>query len=253
MKKLRILAVEDDPIQGELLRIALEVMGYELIEVVDNGLVALQLAQTTKPDIILMDIQIHGKQDGIEIAQKIKETCPSPIIFTTSFSDPETIRRAKHTEPYGYLLKPYKEKELQIAIEMAVYRFQLDQHRRQEKSLATNFNWEEDLLMKDSFFTKQGGRLIKIPFEEVLWVGVEKDRYCKVVTSQEELLLRMSLTEIAGKLPTDIFIRIHRAFIINILHIHSIDQHDNIIQIRKKELPMGPSYKEQLLKKLNVI
>lgn len=253
MGKIRILAVEDDPIQKELLRISIETIGYHLIDIVDNGVAALQLVRITKPDLILMDIQIFGKSDGIELARKINQTSPTPIIFATSFTDSKTIQRAKMTEPYGYLLKPFQETELQVAIEMAVYRFQMDQDRQKEIHLNSNFSWVEDLLIKDSFFTKQGGRLIKIPFQEVLWIEVEKDRYCKVVTQQEELRLRMSLKEIATKLPPDRFIRIHRAYIINTAHIHSIDQHDNIIQVQKAELPLGRSYKEQILKKLNVL
>lgn len=104
----RILVVEDELIVAMNIESKLQELGYEVIDVVDNGKDAIDRALETKPDLILMDIVLKGEMDGIEVVRRINSTMDVPVIYLTAYSDDEVIQRAKRTEPYGYILKPFK-------------------------------------------------------------------------------------------------------------------------------------------------
>ena len=129
MSKARILLVEDEPItamdaQRRLLR-----LGYEVAGRCDAGMDAISKAKELQPDVILMDINLRDDMDGITAAEIINKDKKTPIIFVTASSDDQTLERAKITEPFGYLLKPIKERELQITIEVALYRHRMELER----------------------------------------------------------------------------------------------------------------------------
>ena len=252
MGKIRILAVEDEPIHQEKLYIVLEELNYELVGMVDNIKEAMQMLFATKPDIVLLDIALEGDRDGIEIATKINQTIPTPIIFTTSFSEKKIMDQAMLTDPYAYLVKPVQEKNLQAAIELALIRFAKDKEK-QELGESPFQNWNNNLLVRDSFFTKQAGKLIKVKFEQVCWVEVLKDKYCKIKTIDTDFTIRATLKELSQKLSSSQFVQIHRSYIVNARLIESIDEADGTIEVSGKSLPMGRIYKEQVLKRLNLL
>lgn len=252
MGKIRVLAVEDEPIHQEKIYIVLDELGYELIGIVDNAKEAMQMLIATKPDIVLMDIALEGEKDGIEIAAKINQTIPTPVIFTTSFRDKKTISKAMHTNPYAYLIKPLEEENLQAAIELALFKFAKDKEQ-QEVEEAPFQQWSKDLLIKDSFFTKQAGKLIKVKFEEVLWIEVLKDKYCQIKTLDNEITLRSTLKELSQKLPSQLFVQVHRGYIVNAHFIESMDEAEGTVTIKGNALPMGRIHKEAVLKRLNLI
>ena len=251
MSKIRILGIEDQPLHQQRLYMSVEKMGYELIGIAPNKKEAMALFFSTQPDLILMDIALEGERDGIELAIKMNKVRPTPIIFTTSFNEKSIVTKASNTQPYAYLVKPIEINNLQAAIELAVIRFAKDQ----DKSTADGWldNWSQDILIRDSFFTKQAGRLLKIKFDELLWIEVLKDKYLKMVTKSDELITRSTLKEIAPKLPPNRFIRIHRSYIVQAPYIESIDDVDWVIYIGGKAVPVGRTYQEGLLKKLNMI
>jgi PAS domain S-box-containing protein len=129
----RILIVEDEAIVALDLADRLAAFGYDIIGTAADGAVAQELVRTKSPDLILMDIQIKGDIDGIETAERIRLRYDIPIIFLTANSDEQTVRRAKITGPFGYLLKPFEERELHTTIEMALYRHQLEQKVRESE------------------------------------------------------------------------------------------------------------------------
>ncbi len=135
MTKTKILVVEDEVIVSDDIRKTLLNNGYDVPATASSGEEAIKKIKETKPDLVLMDIIIQGEIDGIETAGKIKSQCNVPIIYLTAFSDRKTIERAKITEPYGYIIKPFKEKELNIAIEMSLFK------HRMEKKLKENREW----------------------------------------------------------------------------------------------------------------
>ncbi|MCE9499560.1 MAG: response regulator, partial [Leptospira sp.] len=123
----RILIVEDEQIvardiQGILLR-----LGYASAGIATNGEEAIQMARTNRPDLVLMDIVlVRGFIDGVETATRLKELLDIPVIYVTSHSDEATLKRARITEPHGYILKPINVRELQITIEMSLYRHSME-------------------------------------------------------------------------------------------------------------------------------
>jgi two-component system, cell cycle sensor histidine kinase and response regulator CckA len=131
----RIMVVEDEAIvRNDLVEFILD-LGYEVVASADTGEDAVDKARASEPDLIFMDINLKGEMDGIAAAEIISENASVPIIFLTAFSDQQTRDRVKQTTPYGYILKPFDERELQTGIEIALRRHQF------EKELAASRNW----------------------------------------------------------------------------------------------------------------
>ncbi|WP_372657262.1 response regulator [Hydrogenophaga sp.] len=118
----RILIVEDERIVAFNLQQRLTHMGYEVPAVAVNGRESLDLVHRTRPDLVLMDIHIEGDMDGIEVASQLKRTHSVPVIYLTAYSEDSTLERARETKPYGYLIKPFSERELHATIQMALER-----------------------------------------------------------------------------------------------------------------------------------
>jgi signal transduction histidine kinase len=123
-KLIKILIVEDELLIAKNLSQKLEKMGYEITDIVSCGADAIQRAGELKPDLILMDIVIKGDIDGIETAAIINQKLDIPIIYTTAYADDETLERAENTGSYGYLLKPFKERELHATIKIVLSKHQ---------------------------------------------------------------------------------------------------------------------------------
>lgn len=128
---VRILIVEDDALIGTDLRRTLCKLGYEVMPVISSGENAVQHAIEKQPDLLLMDINLSGEMDGIEAAAQIHQYVAIPIIYLSAYSSEKLVERAKLTEPFSYLLKPFRERELQIAVEMALYKHKMEQRLRE--------------------------------------------------------------------------------------------------------------------------
>lgn len=126
MKK-RILIVEDERIIAEDLRVTLEGFGYEVLDIISNGPDAIRKAGEYLPDLILMDMVLEGTMRGSEAAEIIHNKFATPIIFLTAYADENTLNMAKASEPYGYLIKPFEERELQATIDMFFYKIDLEE------------------------------------------------------------------------------------------------------------------------------
>jgi len=134
MDKIRILIVEDEGLIARDIEDMVRNAGYEVCAVVGTGEDAVGKAETTHPDLILMDIILRGEMDGVEAAEKIREGFNIPVIYLTAHTDENTLQRAKLTEPLGYTLKPVEQKELMTVIEMALYKHQMEIKLRERQS-----------------------------------------------------------------------------------------------------------------------
>lgn len=138
----RILVVEDEIIIAEDLQIKLIRMGYSVPMLASSGEDAIKKINEYNPDLILMDIVIHGNMDGIETVEKIHSMFDIPVVYLTAYADENTLERAKITEPFGYLLKPFKERELLITIEMALYKAKMEKKLKEsQKRLREKEQW----------------------------------------------------------------------------------------------------------------
>jgi CheY-like chemotaxis protein len=127
MSRERIFIVEDELIVAEDLQRMLERLGYAVAGSAANGKDAIAKIEKTKPDLVLMDIHIQGPMDGIDVAEHIFTQFDIPVSYLTAYADETTLERAKSTMPYGYILKPFEERNLQTTIEMALYRHKMSE------------------------------------------------------------------------------------------------------------------------------
>lgn len=126
----RILVVEDEALVAENLRRCLNDLGYSVAGIADTAAEALGLAREHKPDLVLSDIQIRGREDGTSAARTLSRELDIPVVFLTAHADDATIQRARLSGPFGYVVKPYSERDLRIAIEVALERHRLEQRVR---------------------------------------------------------------------------------------------------------------------------
>lgn len=131
----QILVVEDDSAVATYLQHVLTSLGYQVAAIVASGAEAIHVATERQPDLVLMDIQLEGVMDGVEAADQIRQQCRRPVVYLTAHADEALLQRIKRTAPFGYLLKPFSPRELQIIIEVA-----LDKHQM-ERQLAESARW----------------------------------------------------------------------------------------------------------------
>lgn len=151
MSKIKILVVEDESIVAKDIQNTLIRLGYDVPATASNAVSAFQKLDDIKPDLVFLDIKLKGDIDGIQIAEKIKSNYDIPVIFLTSFVDKGTLDRAKVTEPYGYIVKPFNESDLQTTVEMALYKFEKDKETKYSKDRFENalVNLDEAILILD--------------------------------------------------------------------------------------------------------
>jgi PAS domain S-box-containing protein len=166
MGKVRILLAEDERIVARDIAASLESLGYEVCASVPSGEEAIEKAERMRPDLVLMDIRLIGEMNGVESAGRIRQLFHIPVIYLTAHTDEETLRRAKITEPYGYILKPFEEREMHVAIEMALYKHESERRLKEsEQWLATTLKSISDGVMT----TDQNGLVTFMnPVAEVL-------------------------------------------------------------------------------------
>lgn len=140
MAKPQILVVEDEGVVAMSIQNMLDRLGYGVSGVASSGNEAIKIADEKKPDLVLIDIMLNGDMDGIKVAKKIHNHFNIPVIFLTAYADEETLQRAKITEPFGYILKPFDERELRSNIEMALYK------NKMEKKSKERENWLSTVL-----------------------------------------------------------------------------------------------------------
>ena len=167
MSQFKILIVEDDPMISESLADIINVLGHEVVGIADNAIKAIELCNENEPDIALLDIQIGGDVDGVELAEMINDEFDIPFIFTTAFADSDTIGRARDKGPFGYLVKPYGVKDLNAAIEVAMAAFQ-----RLKKAEKKGGGGQ---IIDRNIFLKVDSKLVKVKIDDILYVEAKGD------------------------------------------------------------------------------
>jgi two-component system response regulator LytT len=252
MEKLNIFIVEDESIVAKDIQNSLTKLGYNVVGMANNGKDAVEKIIEMKPDLVLMDIMIKGNMTGIEVSEKIKERINIPVIFLTAYADEGTLSRAKITEPYGYILKPFKEIDLHSTIEMAVYKHQKDAELLKERDFLYSLVENKDDRNKDILFVKSNSRLVKVHLKDIYFVEALKD-YVIINTEFARYTVHSTMKELDRKLGSEEFARVHRSFIARLDKIQSIDNQNVILENEKKVIPVGGSYREELMQKLNLL
>jgi len=133
MRSTKVLLVEDETIVARDIEHMLLGLGYQVVDVLTDGSQSIEVSKKSKPDIVLMDIRLKGEIDGIDAANQIYNELNIPIVYITAHADENTMERAKVTEPFGYILKPFDEKELQTTIEIALYKFKMQMRLKERE------------------------------------------------------------------------------------------------------------------------
>ncbi|MGW8123052.1 LytR/AlgR family response regulator transcription factor [Roseivirga echinicomitans] len=242
---MNVLIVEDEPNYSDTLEMFIDELGYHVTGVAQDGNKAKKLFQNNRPDIVLMDINIKGNITGIELAKEFQSIQPTPIIFITSFDDKETFEKAKETAPHAYLIKPFDPGRLERCMELALQRA----HSEDDKVFDEESN---AVLAKDSFFVKERNRLVKVNINDIFWVEVD-DKYTILHVEEKKYVLRQSLKYLCEKLDPSVFVQTHRSHIVNAAKIEDIDLQLSVVRINGNEIPLGKSYKDDLIKRLQML
>ncbi|MEO8148016.1 MAG: response regulator [Bacteroidia bacterium] len=175
MRKTKILVVEDEVIVAKDIQRTLIKLGYDVPVTAQSAQSAFEKIDQVDPDLIFCDIKLKGEVDGIDIAKRLKEEYLIPVIFLTSYADKATLDRAKVTEPYGYILKPFNETDLQTTVEMALYKFAKDQEVRDNEQRYANAlqNIDEALIITDlddkiNYVNPRAEEIFKAPAKEAV-------------------------------------------------------------------------------------
>ena len=250
MSKLNVLIVEDESIVAKDIQHSLKKLGYNVLGICSTGEDAIKSVEELTPDLVLMDIMLKGAMNGIEAAAHIRETNNIPVIFLTAYADENTLSKAKVSEPFGYIIKPFKEIDLHTAIEMAVYKHEKETSLKKERDFL--YSIVENKEFKDILFVKSNSKLVKVKTSDIFYVEALKD-YVVVNTATTRYTIHSTMKDIEKKLPASDFIRVHRSFIVRIDKIVAIEQPNLILEDDKKLIPLGGSYKEGLTKRLNLL
>jgi DNA-binding NtrC family response regulator len=192
----RILIVEDEAIVAIDIQTQLEALGYQVVGVAASGSRALELANTLRPDLVLMDIHIQGSQDGIATALRIRQSLGTPIVFLTANADADTITRAKQVQPYGYIVKPFDERDLHTTLQVAIYKGKADRlvAREHDDMLAILDAQRHGTVLLDAegrvtFISAAAGRMIGRPVADC--VGLAWQEAFGLPTSATQRLAAM--------------------------------------------------------------
>lgn len=243
----RILIVEDEPFIAENLQEMLSIFGYEETEVANSANQAIKAIKSSRPDLILLDVKIKGDQDGIELGSIIKEQYNVPFVYITSYSDKDTINRAKHTQPLGFIVKPFTKDDVYAAIEVALFnknRIAVTSGDRLTTVNPTTYS-------NDSIFVKKKSLLEKIKYEDLHWIEADGNHITIHVSDGRSYTIRKSLKEITDKLPKDRFLRVHKSFVVLVDAVTAIDT--SFVYLGERKIPIGRSYYNAFTATLNTI
>ncbi|MDX2172486.1 MAG: LytTR family transcriptional regulator DNA-binding domain-containing protein [Bacteroidota bacterium] len=252
MEKLNIYIVEDESIVAKDIQNSLVKLGYNVMGISNNGKEAIERITELMPDLILMDIMIKGDLTGIDVSEQIKAALNIPVVFLTAYADEGTLAKAKITEPYGYILKPFKEIDLHSTIEMSVYKHKKDAELLKERDFLYSLVENKDEASKDILFVKANSRLVKVLLKDIYFIEALKD-YVTINTQYARYTVHSTMKDIEKKLGSSDFARVHRSFIARLDKIASIDSQNVILENDKKTIPVGGSYRDELMAKLNLL
>lgn len=237
---------------GAKISMQLTNLGYEVTGILPRGEEAIVHVKENRPDIVLLDVNLKGAMDGIATARQIQQFGNIPIIYITANSDEATFNRAKSTRPAAFIAKPYKQLDLQRAVELTVSRLPNQEPHVEEKpvSAAGSENAtdkHETYILSDRIFVRHKEKMVKIMIADILFVEAERN-YSRIYTQSKEHLLSVTLKTIEEKFPPQLFVRIHRSYIINVMHVDEVEE--SHVVIARKTVPISAGLKEQLMQRI---
>jgi len=232
MSAIKIGIVEDEGITSEVIRLSLQKLKYKIATPAFTYNQALQMFETEKPDLVILDIKLEEEKDGIDLAVLLKEKYKTPFIFLTANSDSTTLERAKKVRPLAFLVKPFSQVDLHATIEIAFNNYRSTLIENNEKN---NF-----VLMK------VGRSFEKVNTNEILFLENNNHYFNIHFSNSESITVRASSTEMMDMLPQNNFIQISRTYIVNTDKIIKMDS--SSVFIGQNKLEYKATLKEEILK-----
>jgi DNA-binding LytR/AlgR family response regulator len=243
MSKLKVLIVEDDPMISESLKDILDMLEHEVVGIAENADEAISLCNEKQPEIALLDIQIGGDIDGVDLSQIINSRFDIPLIFTTAFADNTTVSRAKEQGPFGYLVKPYGVKDINAAIEVAMAAYgRLKDAEKKGAGMSK--------IIDRNIFLKVDYKLVKVKIDDILYVEAKGD-YALFKTSEKGYIVHTTMKKVQDRLEDFNFAKVHRSYVVNLAKIVDIEESNLLID--NKVIPISRANKEALIKRLNLL
>ncbi|MGH1386909.1 LytR/AlgR family response regulator transcription factor [Kordia sp.] len=241
MENLHILLLEDHQEEADDLLSILEANDYTVTHVTDKQ-DAYQQLKNQAFDMMILDIMIHGKPEGIDFAQRLDyERIVIPFLFLTSIQSRAVFEKAKYTKPFSYLLKPFNPMELLYTIELAI-----ESYHGQENTLSTAVT--NAVIAPEFLFIKKLRKVVKVNVSTINYIEVN-EKYCSLICDEGNYLIKLSLSKIKEVLANPDFKQTHRNYLVNIKKIKELYIEDNLIILgANHRVPFSERYKAAFLK-----
>jgi two-component system, LytTR family, response regulator LytT len=250
MSHHKIIIIEDDPVLSKSIENSLIKMQHTVTSVSTSGAAAIAEIEQTLPSLALISTSLCGDMNAIETAVIIRERFSIPVIFISADANEDLLKSVILAEPYGLLLKPLNDGELNANIVLSIHKHAMDQIIKRQKDLFLSIVEKRNTV--DSIFVRADFRLNKIKFEDIMFVEALKD-YVTIHTIDNQLTTHATMKEMLKVLPDKDFKRIHRSFIVRLDKIFTIKYPDLVLEGSMKTLPMGALYRKDVFKSLNII
>ena len=248
MNKPFIAVVGDAPIITTNLHSRLAKLGYRITGPIPTGEEALRQFRQSSPDLVLVDVDLPGELDGIKTAEAIRRSSAVPIIFIAGTPDEATYNRARAVRPSAYLYKPYPDRDLVHAVDLALAAPVTTASAVTDAPTELP-DGESAMLHHDRLFLKMKDRLCRIMLDDILWVEAD-DYYCKVVTEEREYLVTKTLKKFSAMLPPEsTFVRCHRSYLVNLRRITEIGE--VFVLVGAHKLPVSRSRRAELMQRVS--
>jgi DNA-binding LytR/AlgR family response regulator len=241
--KINIIVVQDEMLQAEDIANRLKDLNYNIIGIADSAAAALELISLHQNvDILFLDVVLKGATDGIELAGIINEKYNIPFIFLTSWADESIIDRAKKVKPRAYILKPFNDRQVSIAIELTLVNFS-KKPLENELLAKSDFDFSENQVPNstDGFYLKKNNHFEHVCFLDMLFLRSEAN-YTSIYTKSDLFIYSEGLNKIAEQLSKEHFIRVHRSYVVNINAVSGFE--GNLLFISEYKIPVSNTYKE---------
>lgn len=233
MLRVKIGVVEDEMIIAATIVNTLKKLNYAVANPASSYAAALEMIEKEQPHLLLLDINLGGQKDGIDIAEHVRAHYHLPIIFLTANSDIATVQRAKTVKPNAYLLKPFTKDDLFASIEIAISNY---------------YESNDKAIKKVNLIIKSGYDYVNIKTSDIVFIE-SNDNYVSIqMVNGKPLVARSTLSEMLQKLPDNDFTRINRSIIINHSFINKIET-DQVV-VADKTFPITTKSKQELLEKM---
>lgn len=227
MTAYNYLIVEDEFLIAENIAEILRNAGCTNIRMADTVEEAIREIESSKPDMVLTDINLGNGKSGIDLGELLHSQYKIPFIYITSYTTPEIIGKAKLTIPNAYIIKPFKNEDLLVAIELALF------NSSSKKSTETE---------SDELLIKEGKVLVRLNCNSITWLETDGNYVMIHLADGKRKLIRIALTELQQQLPEKQFIRTHKSYVVNRKYVSEVRA--TVVKVQDTEIPIGRTYQE---------